>query len=293
VIEHVEELLRRQREAWPLLAAGVAGLRAADTRRVEAGGRGVLVRHVPHRVASTTAAVDAASVARRPCFLCAANMPPEEEGLAFSPDFKIYANPFPVVQKHLTVVHREHRPQRIHEALGPMLDLAEALPGFFAVYNGPECGASAPDHQHLQAGALDELPIAASMRQERVTAAVWRALLFRGERACVESRVRRAIDVLADLVGRERAEPLLNAAAFGEATDLSVLLFPRSKHRPAAFHTGELRVSPAALDMCGVLVAPFADDFARLDGDSVDALFREVSVSDALLQTVAARLERA
>jgi hypothetical protein len=290
LIERVEDLRRRQELAWPLLAAGVRGLDAAETRRVDAGGRDVLVRHVPHRAASTTAAVNAASVAKRPCFLCAANMPPEEEGLPFSNDFTIYANPFPVVEKHLTVVHKEHRPQRILEALSPMLDLALALPGFFAAYNGPECGASAPDHQHLQAGALDELPVAAAVRENAGAAACWRALLFRGPRARVEEDARRAIEVSAEVTARG-PEPLLNAAAFGAGGDLNVLLFPRSKHRPEAFFTGELRVSPAALDMCGVLVAPFAKDFAKLDGPRVADLCREVSVPDDVLVELRARTD--
>ena len=50
----------------------------------------ISIRHIPHRVLSTTAAVDAQSVAQRPCFLCAGNLPPEEEGMQFDENFTIY-----------------------------------------------------------------------------------------------------------------------------------------------------------------------------------------------------------
>src|SRR5208282_1922090 len=93
------------------------------------------------------------------CFLCAGNLPLEEEGVQFDEDFTIYCNPFPIVDHHLTLAHREHRPQRIANQLGNMLDLAAALPGYFVIYNGPECGASAPDHMHFQAGSRKLFPI--------------------------------------------------------------------------------------------------------------------------------------
>jgi ATP adenylyltransferase/5',5'''-P-1,P-4-tetraphosphate phosphorylase II len=159
VIHEVEELFKRQLHAWPQLAKGVQGLAQAKTRLVRIDWFDVFVRHIPHRVVSTTASVDRESVAKRPCFLCAGNLPPEEEGLQFDENFTIYCNPFPIVEHHLTIAHREHGSQRIANQFGNMLDLATALPGYFVVYNGPECGASAPDHLHFQAGSRGLFPI--------------------------------------------------------------------------------------------------------------------------------------
>src|SRR5438874_976862 len=147
----IDELFDRQIQTWPLLAAGMEGLACAKTRQVRIDWFDVFIRHIPHRVASTTAAVDKASIERRPCFLCAENLPPEQEGVKFDSDFTMYCNPYPIVERHLTIVHRDHRPQRIAGQLGTMLDVAQALPGYFVIYNGPECGASAPDHLHFQA----------------------------------------------------------------------------------------------------------------------------------------------
>src|SRR5207249_5550808 len=119
----------------------------------------VFIRHIPHRMASTTAAVDQESVAKRPCFLCASNLDPEEEGFEFGAGFTIYCNPFPIVEHHLTIVYKEHGMQHIAHQIGNMLDIAAVLPGYFVIYNGPECGASAPDHLHFQAGLRNLFPI--------------------------------------------------------------------------------------------------------------------------------------
>jgi hypothetical protein len=294
VIEGVEELFRRQVVAWPLLGRGVAALAASETRREVVAGSELLVRHIPHRAASTTAAVDSASVAKRRCFLCAGNLDPEEEGLPFGSDYTIYCNPFPIVEKHLTIVHREHRPQRIEGQLGAMLDLASALPGLFVVYNGPECGASAPDHMHFQAGSRDGLPVVGEARaaRERVLSGFSRTgLVFRGaEPTPIAVEVTRALEALSSLGdGRPRGpEPWCNIAAFHDESGFTVVVFPRAKHRPEVFHTGELTVSPAAIDLCGIFVVPLEKDFRRISGTDIEAVFREVSVPRERLEELLA-----
>src|SRR5436309_15120176 len=72
----VDRLIERQTASWAMLAQGLDGLSRSQTRAERVAGRDVLVRHIPHRIVSTTAAVDPASVSRRPCFLCPANLPP-------------------------------------------------------------------------------------------------------------------------------------------------------------------------------------------------------------------------
>lgn len=289
----VADLFGRQREAWPLLAAGLAGLASARTRAVRAAGAEALVRHVPHRAASTTAKVDPASVAARPCFLCAASLPPEQEGLAWGADFTLLCNPFPVVESHLTVVHREHRPQLLDGQVGTMLDLADALPGSFVLYNGPRCGASAPDHLHLQAGSRGELPLARQIAGRGGPAfEVWgvRALLLRGDRARLLDESHRALALLSEVTDRG-PEPWCNVVAFREREGaFALVLFPREKHRPDAFHSGDLRVSPAGIDLSGLLVAPFESDFERLSGDVVEAVYREVTLPEEPFREVVARM---
>lgn len=289
----VDELFRRQVEEWPLLASGIAALAAARTRDLASDGSGPRVRHIPHRAASTTAKVDPASIAKRPCFLCRENLFPEQRSLAFGDDWTLLCNPFPVVARHLTVVHREHRDQLVEGRLGALLDLAGALEGSFVLYNGPRCGASAPDHLHFQAGALEELPVVA--RAARATGPAldaWgaRALLFRGEREAVAGAAERALSLLAAVAPQE-PEPWSNLVAWRvPGPGFTLLLYPRAKHRPDAFHRGELTVSPAAIDLSGLLVAPVEKDFDRLTEPAARAVLDEVTIEAASFREVLSRL---
>jgi ATP adenylyltransferase/5',5'''-P-1,P-4-tetraphosphate phosphorylase II len=294
MIQDVEDLFKRQLRAWPQLAKGVEGLARATTRPVTIDWFDIHIRHIPHRMASTTAAVDRESVARRPCFLCAANLPYEEEGLPFDENFTIYCNPFPIVDHHLTIAHREHGSQHIANQFGNMLDLAAALAGYFIVYNGPECGASAPDHMHFQAGSRVLFPIGhdtAGLTSVTIPNYARNVLLLRGrDRSVLIDRLDRAIDLLAQATSK-RSEPLINIAAFYERGEWIAYLFPRGKHRPEVFQTGELMVSPASIDLCGIFVVPRAQDFERITGEAIAAIFREVTLPDDQFREVAGKLE--
>jgi ATP adenylyltransferase/5',5'''-P-1,P-4-tetraphosphate phosphorylase II len=289
----LEELFKRQVQAWPLLAKGVEGLAQAKTRSVRIDWFEVFIRHIPHRIASTTAPVDRESIAKRRCFLCAENLPSEEEGLQFNDDFTIYCNPFPIVDHHLTIAHRQHSLQRIAKQFGNMLDLAAAMEGYFIVYNGPECGASAPDHMHFQAGSRGLFPIEKDTAGlTGVTVPNYRnVFVFRGrDRSALIDLMDRGIDLLAEATGK-RPEPMVNIAVFHDRGEWVTYLFPRGKHRPEVFHTGELTVSPASIDLCGIFVVPRAQDFERITGDAIAAIFREVTLPDDQFQEVGRKLE--
>lgn len=289
----VERLLASQEKAWPLLAAGLTGLRASRTRPLDVGGSTVLLRHIPHRIASTTAAVDAASVAKRSCFLCRANMPAEEEGLPLDANLTAYANPFPILEKHLTIVHREHRPQAIVGFAEAALLTAESLPGWFVTYNGPACGASAPDHLHFQACSREVFPVERELPARDGAAAREdgrRFFVLRGtEAAPLAARVEGLVATIAAVTGAA-AEPLVNLSLWAAGDELTVLVFPRARHRPRVFETGELTVSPAAIDLSGVFVVPLPGDFERMGPDDVRAVFDEVSLAPDLFRAVARRL---
>ena len=296
MIHEIEELFERQARAWPQLAKGIEGLTRAKTRRIRIDWFDVFIRHIPHRIGSTTASVDRNSVAKRSCFLCRENLPPEEEGVQFDDNFTIYCNPFPIVDHHLTIAHREHRWQGIANHFGNMLELAAALPGYFVIYNGPECGASAPDHMHFQAGSRGLLPIekdTAELTGITVPNYGRNVFLLRGrERYGLIHRMDHIIDLLAEATGKT-AEPLVNIAVFHEKEEWVTYLFPRGKHRPEVFHTGELTVSPASIDLCGIFVVPLAHDFEKITGDAIAAIFREVTLPDSQFQEVAGKLESA
>jgi hypothetical protein len=296
MIGEVEALFQRQVQAWPLLAKGLKGLAQAQTRAVRIDASEIFIRHIPHRIGSTTAAVDRESIAHRPCFLCSENLPAEEEGLPFGAEFAIYCNPFPIVDRHLTIAHKTHTPQHIVSQFGNMLDLAAALPGYFIIYNGPECGASAPDHLHFQAGSRNLFPVerdTAGLPGPTVPNYARRTLLFRGrDRPLLIDRVEAAIDLLARTTGKT-TEPLVNLAAFRDRDVWVTYLFPRQKHRPEVFYTGELTVSPATIDLCGIFVVPLERDFQKITGDAIAAIFREITLPEDQFNEVVAGLERA
>ena len=293
MIESVDLLFRNQVASWPRLARGVEGLAHAQTRPVPIDWFDVFVRHIPHRVGSTTAAVDPESIAKRPCFLCTGNLDPEQRGVEFSENYTIYCNPFPIVNRHFTIVHRDHGIQHIAGEAGVMLDLAAALAGYFVIYNGPECGASAPDHMHFQAGSTELFPIGkdlAGVQDIAVRNYARNVFLFRGsDRSRLIGQIDRTVDVLSTIT-RKHPEPLINIAVTCNELGWTVYLFPRGKHRPHVFHTGELTVSPASIDLCGILVVPMERDFARITGDDIASIFREVTLSDDIFNEVAAEI---
>src|SRR6476660_6335976 len=215
MLNEVDSLFENQRQSWPRLARGVEGLANAQTRRTRIDWFDVFVRHIPHRVASTTAPVDRESVAKRPCFLCAGNLDPEERGVPFNQDYTIYCNPFPIINHHLTIVYGKHENQQIAGQVGTMLDIAAALPGYFVIYNGPECGASAPDHMHFQAGLRDLFPIekeTSSASGLCVGKYARNVFIFReSDRAVLVHKIDRTIELLAD-VTHKHPEPMINIA---------------------------------------------------------------------------------
>jgi hypothetical protein len=289
----IEALFEDQIQTWPRLARGIDGLKQAQTRAARVDWFDVFIRHIPHRVASTTAKVDAESISKRPCFLCAGNLDTEQHGIAFNTDYTIYCNPFPIVERHLTIVHRDHVAQRIEGQFGNLLDLAKALPEYFVIYNGPECGASAPDHMHFQAGSRVLFPIEkdlAEIRDVAVRNYARNVFVFRdSDRTHLARTVYRAVDLLSQVTGKQ-PEPLLNIAVFHNENAWTVYLFPRGKHRPNVYHSGELTVSPASIDLCGIFVAPFEKDFVRISGKDIADIFREVTLPDNMFEEVAARL---
>ena len=310
-----DALIEYQRATWPLLAEGIAALREIETRRVPVAESEVLIQHNPKRIRSTAAAVDKGAIEKRPCFLCAENLPAEEKGLAYGADLGIFCNPFPVLNKHLTIVHRLHIAQTIIGNFERLLALAADLaPDYFALYNGPQCGASAPDHLHFQACSREVLPIEQDLRAEiagdpahcDVCEAMPRdqfelftlagcgrsVIVLRGSDA---GEIARWFYCIVDELPRAEsdAEPMMNIVCTFERGTFTVFIFPRARHRPASFFAeGEARliVSPGAIDMAGVIVTPRREDFARLDGARVEAIFAEVSPSDDRVNEILERV---
>jgi len=282
LVSDVDRLISSQAVEWPALARGLEGLRESRMRAERVFGREVLVRHIPHRIKSTTAPVDAVSVAQRKCFLCPANLDPEEKGLPFDSEFTLYCNPFPILNKHLTIVHADHRPQRIAGQFGAFLKLARALSDSFIIYNGPQCGASAPDHLHFQSCSREVFPI----EHDVLDGYIPRVFSFRGRDLDVlVSRLESLMGILSRAT-HALSEPMINIAAWFSADSWTVLVFPRGKHRPRVYEAKELTVSPATIDLCGVFVVPVPNDYEKIRGVDIEQILEEVTVPAELFQSM-------
>ena len=300
--ETAAELMASQRKSWPALAEGCAALEAARIREIGGNGWRVKVQFNPRRIASTGAKLDPESIRRRPCFLCRENRPRQQEAILYRREYLILCNPAPIFPMHLTIVHRRHLPQSIEGTIPDFLRLAADLgPAFTVLYNGPRCGASAPDHLHFQAAPAGLLPAETEVlepghrimlsRQDGVS--LWRSRGLQRGILVIEGRdpgaVAAAFNRVSGALRRltpSAEEPLLNLLGVCTGDGWRLLLFPRRKLRPAAYdREGEeqLLVSPGAVDMAGLLITPREKDFLALTGDTVREIFAEVAFDDAAI----------
>jgi hypothetical protein len=298
--QRIDALFAEQRDNWPMLRDGEASLGQLQRKILTSDGASIVVQVNPARRRSTLAKTDASSIAARPCFLCSENMPAEERGVAFE-DLVIMPNPFPVLPMHCTIAGREHRPQRIAGRVDCLLRLASKLgPDLAAFYNGPRCGASAPDHFHFQAASAQEIPILTQLsstggsRSPVAATSFGRHMLIarNAEFAPVRRAIEQAIDALSE-IEQTADEPMLNLLAFHDDDQFTAILFPRRAHRPACyFATGpeQLLISPAVLEMCGILVATESEHFERIDADIALGIYQEVSIGDSEFERLVARV---
>ncbi|MDR0540860.1 MAG: DUF4922 domain-containing protein, partial [Dysgonamonadaceae bacterium] len=225
----------------------------------------------PARIISSAAKVDTKSISERKCFLCADNRPPEQKSVPFKGQYSILINPYPIFPRHLTIPALEHTPQLIASRFGDMLDLAQQLDDYIVFYNGPKCGASAPDHFHFQAGNKGFLPIESDRNWENVIR--------------IESENKQEIlDLFQQIYDSlplqpDDTEPMMNILTWYENGKWITCLFPRKKHRPACYYAegdANLLISPASVDMGGVFITSLEKDFEKITAEDIARILDEV-----------------
>ena len=298
----LQSLLKRQLAGWPEAARRYRDLREVQTKEITIGGMPVRVQYNPARAVSTLARTDAASIAARPCFLCRGNRPRQQEALPFEGcdgrRYEVLVNPFPIFPEHYTVPAVEHTPQRIAGRFPDMLRLADAFPDMVVFYNGPESGASAPDHFHFQMGCRGFLPVETHfdrlrpvtvMRPGRAVIAVTSGYISGlpvitapdgASAAAAFLRVLRSLPV-----SPATGEPQLNilcwreTSAYGGSGALfRTLVIPRKAHRPSCYFAPEdraVRISPASVDLGGVFIVPVEADFRRVNAQVLRDIIEE------------------
>jgi SpoIID/LytB domain protein len=269
MINPLETFFEEQLREWPLAHDNHDALTRVWSRELTSDKLAIPLRvqYNPARIVSTGANIDKASIAARPCFLCAKNRPAEQRAMPLNADFEWLVNPFPILPHHYTIAAKVHRPQRILNAYDAMIQATLALPEEYIVfYNGPKCGASAPDHLHLQAGIFDCQLLTANYP--------YKTLL-----ADSKESFRKIYDSLPVTDGEE--EPRMNVIAFRKGNHVSLIVIPRRAHRPHCY-TAEgdkhYLISPGALDMGGLIVTPRREDYDRLTADKALDILCEVGV---------------
>ncbi len=293
-------LLEQQKRDWELLRNGYDTLRTVRTRVFAFDGFQIKVQFNPGRLISTVAKVDAASIKERKCFLCTENLPPAQRGIPRDGEYLVLCNPFPIFPEHFTISSVRHTPQLIRDSFAAFLQLTQDLGSRYTVfYNGPKCGASAPDHLHFQAGNRSHLPIDAefvlvkdklasrliqsgSLRAYAFENYLRRHITFESPDAALLQRAFGALyEVLQD-GGPAGEEPMLNILGFYTNGEWRIHVFPRAKHRPAFyFKEGDekLLISPAAVELGGICTTPREQDFERVTREHIVDMYNEVCVS--------------
>lgn len=296
--EKAKALLKQQTETWPMLRGAVAAFDRVEHKKFSVKGSEVFTQFNPKRIVSTGAKVDAATIQKRPCFLCVENLPAEEKGISFGDDLVVLCNPFPVLRDHLVISSRRHTPQTIDGQIGTLLDLAKEFGReWFVLYNGPRCGASAPDHLHFQACPRTGVPLFADYwfqlerertKPEYVVLHNYRIKLMAGGGGNREELIfwfNRVIEYLSSIVGAE-SEPMINLIVTHQDGQWTIFIMPRDKHRPECYYAegdAKLTISPAAIDLAGVMVVPEAEHFARITAEDIERIYDEVTFDHDLL----------
>lgn len=298
----VGKFIASQLCSWPMARANFDALAGVDVKEFDVDGMPVKVQFNPARAVSSGAKVDAASIKARKCFLCDANRPAEQFGIDWG-RYSVLVNPFPIFPRHLTIPDRNHTDQLIAGRIADMIELATLLGGYAVFYNGPKCGASAPDHMHFQAGNLDFLTIGEAVKKatkEQIAADGQSALysvdslplkLFVIEAVSADEGARLFDRLYRAMPVKEGdAEPMMNILAWADGDRVVVAVIPRKRHRPSFYGTEtdeQMMISPASVDLGGVFITPRKADFDRLDPCLVRRIYDELCISSAELKTIA------
>ena len=307
-----------QLSVWPLAKDNYKALKSVRTRHIEVGGLDAVLQFNPARLASSSAKIDRASLEARECFLCREHRG-EQSCIPFhgrkGKDYDILLNPYPIFRWHFTIPLSYHTPQSIWRRYPDMLSLAEKYPDYTMIYNGPQCGASAPDHHHFQAVPKGSLPMenavlgALRLRDAgklRHVASFGKAslyvtdLLTRGVFVLQSSSSKdagklfyRLIDSVPDEEGK--AEPMFNLMTFYREGSWHSVVFLRKRHRSSHYYAegdGNIFMSLGTVDMGGVFIAALEKDFDKVTGRDIESILDEISIDPDSEREIIARVSR-
>ena len=300
-MQELRKFIKDQLSVWPLAAANFRALKSVRTKHLTVCGLPCSVQFNPERAGSSTADTSPEAIAARPCFLCEDNRPPEQRHIKFEGRkgrlYNVQVNPFPIFRDHLVIVRDRHLPQAIWHHLPDMLDFAARYTDWTVFYNGPESGASAPDHLHFQAVPRHKLPLEEAVdafldEPGAPLASVKDATLYKypgycrgvfALKATTSKSLTKLFYQLLDCTDRrpDETEPKFNLYAYKKGEEWRAFVVMRAAKRSHHFDAAgpdHLTISPGAADMAGVFVAPFREDFDKVTAAQLEGILEEVTI---------------
>lgn len=306
----VMRFLHRQLKTWEEVRQRYRDLQQVETRELDGEGMPVEVQWNPARMRSTGAKIDAKSLAERPCFLCAENRPKEQIHRLIDGKYELLVNPFPILPIHFTLPTKRHQPQAILPMYSEICQLLSANPELTILYNGPKCGASAPDHAHLQAVSTGVLPLQkfwqrlsrnlVEVVREDEEEGIWHIADYPAAAFLIRSNSLEGSEqffkrLYACLPQRkDETEPMMNIIAWRQSDTLLSVVLPRRQHRPSCYTAegaGQYIISPGAVDMGGLLITPREEDFRKITPEVASAIYEEVSLTPEQVREVMGKLK--
>lgn len=314
-MKELNKFIKDQLSVWQLASSNFRALKTAPSREVDVFGLKCRIQYNPRRVISSTADTSPAAIASRKCFLCADNRPKEQFHLGFEGrkgrNYHIQINPYPIFRGHLVIVRDEHIPQEIWHHFPDMLDFAARYKDYLVFYNGPNSGASAPDHLHFQAIPRHNLPLEEVVDEfldhpGEPLATVKDASLYKFDgyargvfalKATTSKSLAKLFYRLLDCTdrGKGEEEPMFNLYAYVKNGEYRTIVVMRSVKRSHHFYsegTDHLTISPGAADIAGLFVAPFREDYDKADTALLEELLSEVCISEDEQNMIVWRLAR-
>lgn len=311
--ESAKILFRQQYETWKLNRDNIDLLKNVMIKSFRFGSYKIKVQFNPARITSTAAKVDDKSIKERKCFLCIENLPAEQKGILYKNRFIILSNPFPIFPEHFTLSGLTHQPQRIEDTFTFLLQFSKDLSKYYSVvYNGPKCGASAPDHLHFQAGTKYFMPLDDEfhlIKNEFGTALVDDENILV---SAVDDGLRKLITIesadfdlmktwferILEILNEENPsepESMLNIISLYDAEfGWQVGIFIRAKHRPSHYFlegSDRILISPASVDLAGYCITPDKNTFDRINENTIKEIFKEVFVDDIIFDSIKKRIK--
>lgn len=305
----VDAFLLEQLAEWEQARGNFEALAGVKVKTLDVDGMEIKVQFNPARIVSSGAKVDAKSLKERKCFLCEANRPAVQRGLEWGDRYIILINPFPIFPRHLTIPDTGHVDQLIEGRIADMVSLAADLKGYTVFYNGPKCGASAPDHMHFQAGNSDFLTIGKTLDDTLLVPILvdeeGEATLFAAQglplnmfvidttEAQAAQRLFERLYSAMPIPEGER-EPMMNILCYvREEGEARIVIIPRKRHRPSFYGTegdDTMLLSPASVDMGGVFITPLEKDFNKIDAETILKIYDELCLSDEEINDIIEKL---